>query len=227
MSKRRPEAPQAPQPPRAPKPEPPPRANAAWIAGAVVVVLAAAGLAYAFWGPTRASRTLHPTVRTDGLTTQNMLDSVRTHFEAHQWDAALAWAHASNVSEPGNARLLLNEALAWHNYAQDATQRWPGRSATRTSLDRIELEKHAFALLDSAEAVAGSDEEWANVRRWRGTQYEVLGLPLDAVQAYEEALARFPGHRGTIERFGWLQRVIVRPSDPKSVTAEDAAPRSR
>ena len=225
MSKRRPQAPQAPKSAASERRSRP--ANTPLIAGAAVVALAAAGLWFAYFGKTRASGTPHVSVRADGLTTQQMLDSVRTHFEAHQWDAALAWAHASNVSEPGNARLLLNEALAWHNYAQDATQRWPGRSATRTSLDRIELEKHAFALLDSAEAVAGSDEEWANVRRWRGTQYEVLGSPLDAVQAYEEALARFPGHRATIERFGWLQRLIVRPSDPKSVTAEDAAPRPR
>lgn len=225
MSKRKPEAAKSPKRTASERSSRP--APVGVIAGAAVLAIAAAGLGYALFGKARASGTPGVTVRTEGLSTANMLDSVRTHFTAHQWDAALAWAHASNVAEPGNARLLLNEALAWHNYAQDATQRWPGRSATRTSLDRIELEKHAFALLDSAEAVAGSDEEWANVRRWRGTQYEVLGLPLDAVQAYEDALARSPGHRATIERFGWLQRMIVRPSDPKSVTAEDAALRPR
>ncbi|MBI5168124.1 MAG: hypothetical protein HZA61_01410 [Candidatus Eisenbacteria bacterium] len=200
----------------------------AWLAATVAV--AVLGVAFAFFWRGRGTRdgaAAGPSLPVEGLTATQMLDSVRTHFEAHQWDRALAWAHASNVAEPGDARLLLNEALAWHNYAQDATQRWPGRSATRTSLDRIEFEKHAFALLDSAEAVARTDEEWANVRRWRGTQYEVLGSPLDAVQAYEEALARSPGHRATIERFGWIQRLIVRPSDPKSVTAQDAAPRPR
>ncbi len=195
--------------------------------GAAVAV-AVLGAAFAFFwrgrGPQDGTADV-PASASAGLTSAQRLDSVRTHFEAHQWDRALAWAHAANVAEPGNAQLLLNEALAWHNYAQDATQRWPGRSATRTSLDRIEFERHAFALLDSAEAVARTDEEWANIRRWRGTQYEVLGSPLDALSAYESALARVPGHRATIERMGWIQRLIVRPSDPKSVTAADAAPR--
>ncbi|MCC6652633.1 MAG: hypothetical protein IT348_15890 [Candidatus Eisenbacteria bacterium] len=194
--------------------------------GAVVVGIALA--AFGWWrlraATERSNVPREGAIPVAGMTTEAMLDSVRVHFERRDWAVALRWAHECNVSAPGTPSLLLNEALAWHNFAQDPSQEWPGRPASRTSLDRIEMEKRAFALLDSAEAVATGPEEWANLRRWRGTQYEVLGLPLDALLSYDTALQRSPGYRPAMERLSWLQRVIIDPADPKGVTAEKSRP---
>lgn len=222
-----------PNPPARPsggKPAAAPRRSSAgakpllWGAAAVLVALAAfGGWRLRSAGGRDAVPRAHA-LPVAGMTTEAMLDSVRVHFDRRDWVAALQWAHECNVSAPGTPSLLLNEALAWHNFAQDPSQEWPGRPASRTSLDRIEMEKRAFALLDSAEAVATGDEEWANLRRWRGTQYEVLGLPLDALLAYDTALQRAPGYRPAMERLSWLQRVIIDPADPKGVTAEKSRP---
>jgi hypothetical protein len=153
-----------------------------------------------------------------------MLDSLRVSVGAKDWDRALLWARAASRLRPGTASLILNEGLQSHNYAQAGSGRWPGRSAARTSLDRMELEKRAAAMFDSAGAVARTDVEWANIQRWRGEQYEVLGLPLDAMRAYEDALDRVPDYKPARDRLAWLQRLFVRPADPASVTARDAAP---
>ena len=125
------------------------------------------------------------------LTTANMLDNVRAHFTAHQWDAALAWAYASNVRRASNARLLLNGALAWHNYAQDATQRWqPGRSATRPLLDRIETrETRVRAARFGRRPSPAPTKRWANVRRAGAAPVRSANRSLDAVQATREARA--------------------------------------
>lgn len=162
---------------------------------------------------------------TAGMTTQGMLDSLRGCVQGRDWERALQWAHACNVSQPRAAGLLLNESLAWHNYAQGGSRRWAGRSASRTSLDRMELERMSAVLNDSAAAVARDDAEWANIRRWRGEQYEVLGLPLDAMQAYDEAMQRVPGFKPARDRMAWLQRMLVDPMNPRGVTAADALPR--
>ena len=73
--------------------------------------------------------------------------------------------------------------------------------------------------------MARTDEEWANIQRSRGVQYEVLGLPLDALRAYDDALKRIPDFQPARGRAAWMQRVFVRPTDPAGVTAKDAAPR--
>jgi tetratricopeptide (TPR) repeat protein len=184
----------------------------------------AAGLAVLWWHFAPKPRAAGGPA-THGLETEQMLDSLQACVGAREWDRALEWARAINLSRPGTASLLLDEGLAWHNYAQGGSHRWPGRSASRTSLDRIELEERAAAMFDSASAVARTDVEWANIQRWRGLQYEVLGLPLDAIQAYGEALRRVPDYKPARDRLVWMQRLLVRPTNPASVTAKDAEPR--
>ena len=190
----------------------------------LAAVLVAAVLAVLAWRFTAKPRAVDG-VPTRGLATEQMLDSLTACVRASEWDRALQWARASNLSRPGTASLILNEALQWHNYAQGGSRRWPGRSASRTSLDRIELEKTAAALFDSAAAVARTDDEWANIQSWRGAQYEALRLPLDAMQAYNDALSRVPDYKPARARMQWLQRKFVRPTDPASVTAKDVEPR--
>ncbi|MFN8587025.1 MAG: hypothetical protein U0704_04410 [Candidatus Eisenbacteria bacterium] len=237
MKPRRTSKPARPQAPLAPPPSADTRHGVrrpAIIAVAIVTLVASAGAAW-WWRAGRAPEPVaaqgagHVAALPDhrGMGGQQMLDSVRVHFEARDWVGGLAWSHAMNVAFPGTSNLLLNEALAWHNYARGGVERWEGRWDARSSLDRMEFEKRAFALLDSAYAVATSDAERANIDRWRGNQYELIGSPLDAMQAYDASLKKVPGNPNVLPRVSWLQRLLIRPGDPKSVTAKDSAPLPR
>lgn len=201
-----------------------PRARVGVFALALLLLGIAAAALYVWRGrgASAASGALPGAV---GLDAASMLDSTRARFNAHDWVGGLAWAHEMNVRFPGNPNYLINEALAWHNYAREGTEIAGGRTAARTSLDRMLCENRAFALLDSAAAVAPNDATRANVDRWRGAQYELIGFPMDAMAAYDAALKRVPGQPDVLQRAAWLQRVLIRPGDPRSVTAADAAPR--
>ena len=160
-----------------------------------------------------------------GLGAQQLEDSLKASVLARDWEPALKWARAANASAHPTAAGLLNEGMAWHNYAEGGSHRWPGRSAMRTSLDRIDLEKRAWALFDSAQAVAGTEYYRAQVEHWRGVQFDVLGLPIDALGAYEAAYARTPEDQAMHARLVWMIHLIVRPTDPRSVTPKDVEPR--
>lgn len=212
--------------PRAPRPAKASRKGIV-IAG-VLVAVAAVVAVIALWRRPETAPMLDPRMPDySGMSGQQMLDSVRVRFETRDWLGALAWSHAINTAYPRNSKLLLNEALAWHNYARSGAAQWEGRWDARTSLDRIEFEKRAFQLLDSAYAAAAADSERANVDRWRGTQYEVLGSPADAMQAYDAAIKQAPGNVEILTRISWLQRLLIRPRDPNSVTTKDAEPLRR
>lgn len=196
--------------------------------GTVVLVLLLVGVAAAalfLWRGRGASPPTSPSLGVNGLAGASMLDSTRARFDAHDWVGGLVWAHALNVAYPGTANYLIIEALAWHNYAREGMELTGGHPATRTSLDRIECEKRAFALLDSAASVAPDSLIRANISHWRGSQYELLGFPMDAYAAYDAGLKLAPGHPDLLKRAAWLQRVLIRPGDPKSVTPADASPR--
>lgn len=192
---------------------------------AVVLLLVGVAAAVLFsWRGRRALPVGSPSLDASGLDATSMLDSTRARFNAHDWVGGLAWAHEMNVAYPGTANYLIIEALAWHNYAREGVELAGGHPATRTSLDRIECEKRAFALLDSAASVAPDSIIRANISHWRGSQYELLGFSMDAYAAYDAGLKLVPGHPDLLKRAAWLQRVLIRPGDPKSVTPADAAP---
>jgi len=97
--------------PHRPSPAPPEKAprRVAGPLGPLRTVLLAAlmvgSLALLWWrlGPKpRAAEGLPAS----GLGTEQMLDSLRACVSAHEWDRALRWARAINVSRPGTASLL-------------------------------------------------------------------------------------------------------------------------
>ncbi len=200
-----------------------PRAIPGWVAVLALVVVAV--VAAVVWRARHSDSRAQAPGGAGSRDAKSMLDSTRSRFLAHDWVGGLALAHEMNVAFPGTSNLLLNEALAWHNYAREGVDLAGGRSATRTSLDRIECEKRAFALLDSAYQVAPDEATRANIDRWRGAQYELLGFSMDAIAAHDAACKRAPGHREALQRAAWLQRLLIRPGDPGSVTAKDAEPR--
>ena len=73
-----------------------------------------------------------------------------------------------------------------------------------------------FAALDSAAALARSDDEWMRIRRWSGQAYENFSLPLDALQVYTEVRLRDPGYQPTIRRAEGQLRIL---RDPRALPA--------
>jgi hypothetical protein len=145
-------------------------------------------------------------------------DSLRAAVSARDWERVRHWSEMLVATEPRNSGYLFDLGLSAHDIVWDAPQ-GRARSAARTSLDRIERERFALALMDSSAATAGTPEEWARARRYAGQMYENLGLPLDAMEIYAEVRMRQPGYEPALVR---VSRVLQILKDPQSQPAENA-----
>ena len=140
-----------------------------------------------------------------------MTDSLRVAYAEKDWEGALRWARRLVASEPSNPTLVLSLGLAWHNYSLGGSRYGRERSATRTSLERMEMESRALALVDSAAAGARTAEEWAEALTWSGKSYETLGLPLDALQTYTAVRERLPEYPPVLPRFVFVVKSLQDP----------------
>ncbi len=145
-----------------------------------------------------------------------LMDSVRAAEQAQDWARSVRWFRRVAATEPTNPTYLLGLALSQHNLMWVGSADNPGRSAARTSLDRIRMQLHVLALLDSAVANVRDDDEWAQVRRWSGQAYENLGLPLDAMQVYTEIRLQNPGFQPTLMRAQGQLKIL---RDPQALPA--------
>jgi hypothetical protein len=110
-------------------------------------------------------------------------------------------------------------ALAWHNLAWAGTPYGRERSATRTSLERVTMEKRGLALMDSATTAARTPVEWARAQYWSGVVRENLGLTTDALRLYTGAHLRAPGATPALTHAAALMKYL---SDPRPPAAPDA-----
>ena len=184
-----------------------------------LIVLAALALlllaAVTAWNLThRRSALAGPAKETLPLAT--LLDSVRAAEQARDWANSVRWFQRVAAAAPTNSRYLLGLALSQHNLMALGNAGQPGRPVARTSLDRIRVELHVLALLDSAAANARDNDEWARARRWSGQTYDNLSLPLDALQIYTEIWMRNPGFQPTLAR---LQGQLKTLRDPQALPA--------
>jgi hypothetical protein len=145
-----------------------------------------------------------------------LMDSVHAAEQAQDWARSVRWFQRVAATEPNNPMYLLALALSQHNLMWVCSADSTGRSATRTSLDRIRMQLHVLALLDSAAANARNEDEWVRVRRWSGLAYENLSLPLDALQIYTEIRMRDPGFQPTITRAEGQLKIL---RDPHALPA--------
>jgi hypothetical protein len=150
-----------------------------------------------------------------------LLDSVRAAEQSRDWARSVRWFQRVAAAEPTNSRYLLGLALAQHNLMSVGDADRPGRPAARSSLDRIQVELHVLALLDSAAANARDDDEWARARRWSGQIYDNLGLPLDALQIYTETWMRDPAFQPALARSQGLLKVL---RDPQALSTAGTKP---
>jgi hypothetical protein len=121
---------------------------------------------------------------------------------------------------PRDPLTLRSLALAEHNQAWVASPSAPERAATRTSLERIVMEKRALALLDSSAATARTPEEWARAQYWSGMVHENLGLVTDALRLYAGIHARAPGTTPALAHATALMGYL---RDPRPAAAPSSA----
>jgi hypothetical protein len=145
------------------------------------------------------------------LATPAMAESARVVIAENDWERALHWTRRLALAEPENPMFTLGLGLAWHNHAWGGSRYGRARSATRTSLDRIEMELRALALIDSAVNRARTTEEWARAGRWYGQTYENLGLPLDALEIYQRIRQEHPGYQPILPRVAFLMQSLRDP----------------
>jgi hypothetical protein len=192
---------------RVPAPRPAPRGHALnhrLIPVFAILVVGALGS----WALVRQRTGPPPTTP---VSTTTMANSALAAFRAQDWKDALHWARLVVAAEPSNPAWVLRLGVVSHNYSFAWSKGGRVRSATRTSLERIELESRALALIDSAAAWTTSNEQWANAMSQGGQVNEALGLPLEAMQYYVAACKRVPGYPAALPHAVFIAKSLRDP----------------
>ncbi len=141
-------------------------------------------------------------------------DSAGAALDSFDWPRLAHWLVPLLASEPRNSVYLREMGIATHNVAWMGLAYGRERTATRTSLDRVEAEVRALALLDSAAACAENPEDWAYSHERSGAIYETLGLPLEALGIYAELRQRQPGYTPVVGRVSYVVSLLRDPLHP-------------
>ncbi len=181
------------------------------------------GCALGIWALVRQRTTPPPP---PPVSTIAMADSTLAADEAKDFEGVLRWARSMAAAEPSDPALVLVHGLALHNYSFVGSRHGRERSATRTSLDRIEMESRALALIDFAAAGMRSNESWAEAMTEAGQVYENLGLPLDALRYYTAVRERLPDYPPVLPRVVFIAKSLrdplTIPSGPSPLTSPQA-----
>lgn len=144
-----------------------------------------------------------------------ILDSLKAADARRDWVNTLLWSERLGRIRPRDHAVLLARGTAWSDYAVD--QR-PGRvfprPALRTSLERTECRRRAVGLMDSSARVARELAQWLDSGERLAELYEHLGLPGDALLAYETIKHRLPDELGPAMRAYWLRALFYDPVNP-------------
>ncbi len=203
-------------PPRRPRGRTPARAHASRGRGRAALLalafLVALGTLAGWWFTRPRAR---PAPVGDPSTTRAaLLESLQVADAAQDWERQLVLTRLLVDREPRSSPLLLGLGLAWNNYAWVGGRYARARTSTRTTLERMRIERWAFQLLDSAATVARTPEGLTLVQVWRGQMYENLGLPADALALYQSALGRSPGDAKARERTSFVMKQFHDPVAP-------------
>ena len=148
-----------------------------------------------------------------GLPSSALADSANVATTARDWERAIFWANMLARREPTNPSVVLGLAAATNNLTWGGGRYERARTPTRTSLDRMRIRRRAIALVDSATALARSDEMWARARQMLGEFYENDGMPVDAFEVYADILRRSPNFAPARGRAAWVAAHLRHPVD--------------
>jgi hypothetical protein len=197
--------------PAAPGPAPPVRAR-----GRTITILLV-GLAIAI-AVVLAMRNRAPTSRLAELkpgADRVLLDSLQAADARRDWVRALIVAERLAQMRPLDHGVLLARGTLWSNYAVDQRQgRVRPRPALRTSLERMACMRRAIGLIDSSSVSANTDQRWLDSGTRLARFYETLGLPGDALVAYETIKQRLPNEVAPAMRAYWMRALFYDPVHP-------------
>jgi tetratricopeptide (TPR) repeat protein len=146
------------------------------------------------------------------MSTAALAESVDAAHARHDWSGAMRWGESLVARRPRDPDALIDLGLAVHNFSLARPDAAPGaRPPLRTSLRRAGHDSRALALMSAAEACARKPEDWARARRFEGNFYEILGLPLEALDCYETILARAPRDSVALARRYWVATHLLDP----------------
>lgn len=186
--------------------------------GGAGVRLAALFLALAITGlaATLYLRSHRPASRSKEASPERaILDSLKAADARADWVSTLLWVERLGRLRPRDAAVLRSRGTAWSNYAVDQRpRRVYSRPAVRTSLERIEHLGHAAVLMDSSVQVAAEPDEWLESGERLAELYENLGLPGDALAAYEIVKERMPDEMSPAMHVYWLRARFYDPVHP-------------
>lgn len=144
-----------------------------------------------------------------------MLDSLVAADARKDRVSTLRWAERLGELYPRDHDVLLARGTAWSDYAvEQRTGRTLPRPALRTSLERSECIRRALALMDSSARAATAPAKWLESVNRLAELEETLGLPGEALVAYENVKRRLPEAFGPALRAYWLRAVLYDPVHP-------------
>jgi hypothetical protein len=142
-----------------------------------------------------------------------LAESLDVATASSDWDRAYDVSSRLARSYPRHSGVIRKLAVALHNRTvAERVEHGVRRPAVRTSLERIERTVTVLALLDSAAALASDPSEWALARQWKGQTLERVGLPLDAVEVYEDILVRIPSFAPAVQRAAAVRVLLENPA---------------
>jgi hypothetical protein len=203
------------------RPSAPPPAPRRHVARTALLVVASVAIAaVSLWAASRWRRPVTAPPR-ETLPVATLIDSVKATDRAQDRAGLCYWLQRLRATSPRDPRYQLALAMAWHNLAWVGVPYGRERSATRTSLERVTMEKRVLALMDSATVDARTPAEWARAQYWSGVVRENLGLTTDALRIYTGAHLRAPGATPALTHAAALMKYL---SDPRPPAAPSAAP---
>jgi len=141
-----------------------------------------------------------------------LADSAAAAHDRRDWLGAMHWGTLLVARSPRDAAALCDLALAIHNVALARTAAPGGaKPPLRNSLERTRYDRLAIALMDSSRACARRLDDWARAERYLGNFYEILGLPLEALERYETILERAPSDSVALARRYWVATHLMDP----------------
>jgi len=146
---------------------------------------------------------------------QVLVDSLKVADARRDWVTTLMLAERMGELRPRDHAVLLARGTAWSNFAIDQRGgRLHARPAVRLSLERMECLRHALALMDSSAMVAPDSSRWLDSGDHLAQLNETLGLPGDALIAYEMIKQRMPHVIAPALRAYWLRALCYDPVHP-------------
>jgi hypothetical protein len=146
---------------------------------------------------------------------QVLLDSLQAADARRDWVTTLMWAERLGAVRPRDHGVLLARGTAWSNFAVDQrVGRVRPRPALRTSLERMACMARALRLIDSSLVAADTPARWLESGTRIAQLHEALGLPGDALIAYESMKQRLPNEPAPAMRAYWMRALFYDPVHP-------------